>query len=521
MQDDVRRLHRWSWLFIAFGTVRALIFPAIAAIFVSGGVLLARLDLLSLVFIVPAAVYAFVKQRVYSYRFTGSELVVRDGLLTRNVRHIPYERIHNVALVRNPIHRLLGVTSARIETAAGGKSEAVMRVLSLEAADELRRHTLEGERGTAASSDSAEPREDAPLLWIPNKELARLGLISNRGFIVVAAVLGALSQGNWWDRWITDRDWPKLLEVARDKGPGWLRWLMESGSLTARVLLGIGIVLLFLALLRLFSMVWYLVKYSGFTLRRDGDDLRAEYGLLTQVSSVIPAHRIQLVTISASLLHRWSDRASIDVETAGASEEGSDFTQQLASSGVKLTRQWMAPIVESGRAAGLVREVMPEIDIEAVEWKPIEARAVRRIVKRVALIVVPVTFGVTMVLTFAPIPLHGLHGLWLPVIALPLAWFITRRWVRSAGYALTDEAIFFRSGWPGRKISAVRFVNMQTVSMRQSPFDRRHRMASLAVDTAGAGTVGHRIQIPFLDAGVAESIHDRLYSETCASEFRW
>jgi len=57
--------------------------------------------------------------------------------------------------------------------------------------------------------------------------------------------------------------------------------------------------------------------------------------------------------------------------------------------------------------------------------------------------------------------------------------------------------------------------------MRQSPFDRRHRMASLAVDTAGAGTVGNRIQIPFLDARVAESILERLYSETCGNEFRW
>ena len=76
-------------------------------------------------------------------------------------------------------------------------------------------------------------------------------------------------------------------------------------------------------------------------------------------------------------------------------------------------------------------------------------------------------------------------------------------------------------GWPGRQTSVVRFVNMQTVSMRQSPFDRRRRMASVAVDTAGAGSIGHRIQIPFLDVDIAESILFRLYDETCATEFRW
>ena len=34
--------------------------------------------------------------------------------------------------------------------------------------------------------------------------------------------------------------------------------------------------------------------------------------------------------------------------------------------------------------------------------------------------------------------------------------------------------------------------------MTQSPFDRRHRMASVRVDTAGAGDASHRVDIPYL-----------------------
>ncbi len=506
MQTDVRRLHRWSWPFIAAGTVRALILPAVGAIFASGGVLLARLDLLSLLFIVPALVFSFVRQKIYNYRFTETELVVRNGLLTRNVRHISYKRIHNVALVRNPFHRLLGVATARIETAAGGKPEALLRVLSLEAVDERRRYTL----------DSSEaPPKDGPLLQVPDRELVRLGLISNRGFIVVAAVVGVVSQMNWWER-----DWSSVYEGVRGKVPGWAGWLFDSGSVPGKVLLGIALILLFLVLLRLFSIAWYLVRYRGFTLRQNDQDLRAEYGLFTQVSSLIPVHRIQLVTVTASLLHRRFGRTSIDLETAGASDTDSDLSGQLAASGMS-TRQWLAPIVESRRAAELVRTVLPEVDIEAVEWNPIEARAARRIVTRVGIAVTPATFGLAMLLTFSPIPLSGIHALWLPLFVLPTAWLIARRWVRHTGYALTDRAIYFRSGWLGRQISAVRFANMQTVSMSQSPFDRRRTMASVAVDTAGAGGTGHRIHIPFLDAGVAESILHRLYVELRSTEFRW
>ena len=522
MQTEARRLNRWSWPFIAAGTIRALLIPAVGAVVASGGVLLTHLEFLSLLLIVPALGYAFIRQKVYSYRFTRDELVVRDGLLTKNVRHISFERIHNVALVRNPIHRLLGVTTARIETAAGGKPEALLRVLSLEAADELRRYTLGEERQDNATDSPADRAADNPLLQVPDGELVRLGLISNRGFIVVAAVMGVFSQTNWWDQdWVKDRDWLSIYAGLRSKAPDWAAWLFDSGSLAGRVFLGLVLIAIFLVLLRLLSIAWYLVRYRGFTLRQKDEDLRAEYGLLTKVSSLIPVHRVQLVTVSSTLLHRCFDRTSIDVETAGASTAGSDLSGQLAASGVNTTRQWLAPIVETGRAAGFVHRVLPDVDIEAVEWKPIEARAALRIVKRVAIVVTPITIILASVLTFSPIPLSGWHALWLPSVVLPLSWLISRRWVRHAGYALTDRAVYFRSGWLSRRISVVRFVNMQTVSMSQTPFDVRKRMASVAVDTAGAGGSGHRIRIPFLDVDIAVSILQRLYAETRSTEFRW
>jgi putative membrane protein len=399
---------------------------------------------------------------------------------------------------------MLGVATVRVETAAGGKPEALLRVLSLAAVDELRRYTLPETRKSAAT--------DTPLLQVPDRELVRLGLISNRGLIAVAALLGVTSQANWWSQdWIQDQNWSRVYESVRSVAPGW-----ASG-----LLLGLALVVLLLVVVRLMSVAWYLVRYRGFTLERKDDDLRVEYGLLTRVSSLIPVHRIQLLTVSASFLQRYFGRTSIDVETAGASDADSDLAGQLAASGMGANRQWLAPIIESGRAAGLVREVLPDIDLEGVEWKPIEARAVGRIVKRVVIPVTPITIGLGALFTFAPIPVSGWHALWFPSVVLTVSWLITRRWVRHAGYALTERAIYFRSGWLSRSISAVRFVNMQTVSMRQSPFDRRRRMASVAVDTAGAGAAGHRIHIPFLDVDVAESILHRLYVEIRSTEFRW
>ena len=525
MPSETRRLHPLSWMFIAGANAKGLIFPAIVVLLFSRGAVTSSYEIWGLIFIVPTLAAAFIQQGVYNYRFGAEEMVVRDGVITKKERHIPYDRVHNVALVRNPLHRLLGVASVRIETASGGEPEAVMRVLSLNAVDELREYTLGHKAAVAAAATgdaaarahgaapdgaAAEGAATAPtvLLELPPGELVRLGLISNRGFIVVAAAVGLVSQMSWWN--VDWEEWAPYYNRVREEGTGWLMRL-DPGSITARVLAGMALVVAFLVLLRLFSVAWHLVKYYGFTLHQDGEDLCSEYGLFTQVSTTVPAYRIQLLTARATLLHRWFDRSTVELETAGASEGGSDLHSGLGAA--KMEKQWLAPLVETSRANALLRKVLPEIDLDTVAWQPLAPRARRRIIKRFAL--------VTALVTVLPFPLIGFRVLWIPAVILPLGIAYATGFVRYAGYALTDEAVVFRSGWLSRKVSMVRFNKMQTVALNESPFDRRNRMASVAVDTAGAAQVGHRIDIPLLDKDVAETLARRLYGEASQTEYSW
>ncbi len=505
-------------MFIAGSHVKGLIFPAVVVLLFSGGALTSSYEIWGLIFIVPTLAVALIQQGVYTYRFGDEEMVIRDGVITKKERHIPYDRVHNVALVRNPLHRVLGVASVRVETASGGEPEAVMRVLSLAAVDELRRHALgrkhvaAGPKGADALAQGVVPdvTDREVLLRLPPSELVRLGLISNRGFIVLAAAIGLFSQLSWWV--IDWEEWEPYYSRVREQGSGWVMWL-DPGSTVARILAGAALVLVFLVLMRLFSVAWHLVKYNGFTVHKMDQDLHTEYGLLTRVSTTVPAHRIQLLTARASLLHRWFKRTTVELETAGASEGGSDLQNQLAASGVKMSRQWLAPLVETGRTSELLHKILPEIDLDAVVWQPLASRAWRRLVKRFLL--------VTALSTVLPFPLIGFHVLWVPAVILPPCIAYATGFVRYAGYALTDRAVFFRSGWLSHKVSVVRFNKMQTVALKESPFDRRNRMASVAVDTAGAAQEGHRIAIPYLDKETAEAVARRLYAEASHTEYSW
>ena len=78
-----------------------------------------------------------------------------------------------------------------------------------------------------------------------------------------------------------------------------------------------------------------------------------------------------------------------------------------------------------------------------------------------------------------------------------------------------------RSGWIWRSVTLARANKIQSVSLHESPFDRRATMARVRVDTAGAGTASHRVNIPFLDRAGAAALADRLAAQAASTEFRW
>ena len=99
----------------------------------------------------------------------------------------------------------------------------------------------------------------------------------------------------------------------------------------------------------------------------------------------------------------------------------------------------------------------------------------------------------------------------LAVVALvPAALWYARASIRAMSYARLPDGIAFRSGVWTRKVSATLADRVQVVSLVQSPFDRRYQMASISVDTAGAGPAGHRIDVPYVEESIARGLQEEL-----------
>lgn len=189
-----QRLHPWSWLFVLLQQLKQFLLPLLVLV-VFGGRDGERDDYDNIATLVVMAILvgvSLVRYLTYRYRIGSDGLSIRSGLFNRTRREIPFARIHNVVVHQSLLHRMFGVAELRLESAGGAKPEAQMRVLRLDQAlalEQLVRH-----RGQATPGQSAEASDSTTLLTLPPGEIVRLGLISNRGMIAMAATAGAAYQ---------------------------------------------------------------------------------------------------------------------------------------------------------------------------------------------------------------------------------------------------------------------------------------------------------------------------------------
>lgn len=505
-----RRLHPWSWLFALLSGLRQFIVPLLVLMFAGRGDEGEFWQWLPLLGVAGIALVSVWQYFTYRYRIDADSVVVRSGLLHRSLRQIPFARIHNVAINRSPLHRLFGVADVKLESAGGNKPEAHMQVLThadalaLEAL--VRRHagaaaarspSDAGTDAVAAAGTGAEPSR--LLLALPAGEIVRLGLISNRGMVVLAATVALLAQSSReLFRQLLDRIGHNLFGYARSHAFDVLDYLLAA----------VGLVLGLVLLLRLLSISLAFVQYHGFRLEQSGRRLTVERGLFSRLRSSAPRRRIQAWTLVESVLHRLFGRRSLRVDSAVTGGSGGEQQQR----GLRE----LAPVASPAQCDALVQVLLPTAQWPPTQWQSLHPRAWWRLA-------LP---GAVWALLLAVV--LGWHfGAWglLGVVWLGWAVFVARQHARRAGFSFDGNLIAVRGGWWSRYWRWAEVDKLQALRLSRGPLDRRLGMASLWLDTAGAGSgaaaSGPPLQIRFLPVAQAEALLARLQQDIARRPLRW
>jgi putative membrane protein len=417
--------------------------------------------------------------RRFRYGVGAREIVIESGILHRNRRSIPFDRVQDVDIERALLARLFGLAKVRIETGAGGKDEGLLDSVTVAEADRLRAavRAWHAEAG-AAALDATEPAEvqDLPkpqpegrlLFAMDVRRVLLFGLFSF-SLVYIASLFAFLQT--------FDRVLPfDIYDPAR-----WIG-LVEHSLPQRFTAVAVGFLLFLAVILGIAAGVLRtLARDYGYRLVAEGRRFRRERGLFTRTEAVIAKARVQLALVTTGPIRGRFGWSGLYFQTLGAASDGSGM--QPAAPFAR--REEMVPILAE---AGTFRLPPPP------ELKMVSSR---HIVRALAAGVAPALLAIVAASAFFR-PALLLLTL-LPLLGAGAA--LQRRFHR---YEIDGDLLFIARGVWRRRLWVVPVRAAQAISVERSWLQRRLGLATLSVDTAGAPVMkGARILDLRLETGQA------------------
>jgi putative membrane protein len=509
-----RALFQWVLIFIVFGFFRAG----------SGSDLLAAFGYAGMALAISVLIIAltWVSWWRFTYGIEGKDLVILEGLWVRKRRTIPLARIQGVNVRADLFMRALGLVELRVQTAGGDKEpEAKIGSIPLADAEVLRAALLRGHRTaeeaagqdaprpfapglsggsagdvSAAGSDAIGAEQDAPPTLVGADPVGRMSDL--RGAFGGAEIAReeasfeyALSLARLALAAITSKQVTIIFligfaafgQLGEFLGPAIFEQAGAAAAalsvpvvlimVVAGVLLGLGV-----------SVVVGVARTFGFTVRRVDNRVETEAGLVERRMTALPVGRVQTISIEETWIRRVLGYAAVYVETAGYGKSDEDRGA--------LSKAAVIPLAKLGEIMPLIQKLLPEVRAFP-SVRPLPRRSLRfyLFVPMSAALLIGIVASTTSGLAHAwsGIVLAGVTLVVLVIVAL------TRygNW-KMAGLGSDADAITIRSGLIGRKLVRLSRSRIQSLTVRQNPFQKRRNLVTLtAVSISGSSGANHSV----------------------------
>lgn len=456
-------------------TVLSLAVPLLVAVFGFGG---GGQDGWALRFAGVAAMLAvlfgLVPWFTTRYRFTGTQLQVRRGLVSRTVLTARLDRVRSVDLESPLLHRLLGLAKVKVGTGVDD-TRIELDSLGREQAAELREYLLRlrGERsaeGSPASSaaavpgqhaehgagagprEPAEPAGEEQLLAAIDWSWLRYAPFSLSSLVIVAGALGLASQ--------------VFNDVEIDVTAVEQAWEWVAAQAVA-VLVGAVMLALAIGWVVLSTLNYVVVWWNLRLVREPGGTLRLTRGLVTTTSITIEEARVRGVQMTEPLLLRTVRGALLSTLATGVGSGGT--TRVLPPCPKEVT-------VRVGH------DVLGSDDALTLATRRHGPAALRRLHVRAqldAVFLVALAAGAVWWLDLSWWLLAAL----VPVVVVAHA-VLGQLTYRNLGHALTDTHLVSTSGTLQRTRVVLERAGIIGWNVDQSFFQRRRGLATLVATTA-------------------------------------
>lgn len=486
---ETRRLHPLTLVYMSLKALPNALLPIIFVLY-SGTKEDWTYILISLIlgfFILPSVLLNYY---YFDFTITDKEVIIRSGVFSKKERHIKIDRIQNISITQNFLHKILRIAKVELETAGDSKTEGVLDSVSLDVSNHIREVVRdqqnsnntdkvdEDQSNTEHQEEIEEQDERNVIFSMDLKDTIKYGALRFRPLVLVfsAWIFSMLSQfkPNWAD------EFEKMIE------DGYLNYINQLDIFTL-ALIAIAVILSILLLSWLLDILLTINTYYKFKLKMHKGKLSTSQGLFSSKQGAIPLKKLQMMVIKSNPITRRLNFYRLDMQTAGFG--GGDGTKAKSETAI--------PFANLDQIKKIIKDIR-EVELPSIFTK-VSKKTIRRAVVKYFIFSIP--FAVALYLL--------IESYWILTILIPIIAFGAYIQYQYRGYSVSKNQIFVKQGFWFQKISIIPIEKIQTLHTRASYFQRRLGLASVEIDTA-ATIYGKDASIIDIDSIVAEEIFTEL-----------
>lgn len=405
----------------------------------------------------------------FQFAVQDDQLLVRKGLFVRSQIIMPLDRVQAVHMDENWLHQLLDLSEVSIDSP--GTEETEVRITMRKSEAEAFRQFISGhvKQNTGESEVApAKPVQEDILFQLSTADLIKLGFSANH--LEAFSILLAFA-------------FSTLDNLERAIGfefSGAMRWLSDTAaSSTSAMLLMLAVAVLFISIV--ISVLRITLQYGRFVISETGERYRIQSGLINLKEKLVPFNKVQYISWKANWLRSKLPIYMLHFHASGDVNMKKKFTIRI-------------PITRIDFVDKLLAFYHPAIPASQ-PYTRVDARYIFRKFLIQGFVPATVLFGIGY-----------FRWEWnaLIVFVYPFYVLLTAVLFQRKFRLYTDsEALQIHQGAFGREYIVLKWENIQSVALRQSIYQRRHRLATLRLYTAD-----RYITIPFISLEDAEVIRD-------------
>ncbi|MDG5767614.1 PH domain-containing protein [Balneolales bacterium ANBcel1] len=453
-----RRQHPVAIFTFVMRSLREMIIPIILVFFAGQGGNSPLFTWWSILLLLTVLlIVGFVGWLRFTWRVEENELRVEQGLFVRKKRYVPRDRIQAIDISSGPVQRLFGLVRLNVLTAGGAAPEAEISAISRSEARAIERALEVEARDVEAASGEAE----WPVYRLTRRRLLIAASTAGSFGVALSIVGTAMSQAHQ--------------VISEDQMIAFIE--QYAGGTSAEF--WITLVLLAVLAAWLLSVFGTLLRFSGFTLTRNGRELQFRRGLFEKKQVTIPYHRIQAVRVVEGILRQPFGYAMVYVENAGFGDEGGKTTV-------------IFPLIRKSELNRFMQDMLPEYDVQLPGVRPPGRAFLRYQIKTV----VPALIVASAVAWYFSL-------FWLIPVIFAVTALIGYIRYRDAAAGFDREQGFMRFRRLARTTVVFHRRRVQSLSVLANWFQRRKQLCSVMV-TVASGSGGADFRVDHLDESVRQ-----------------